>query len=292
MIKYSIIICTYNRAPSLRETIASVLEVSSNRIDHEIIVIDNNSTDDTSFVVKSFDEKVPLKYFLETQQGLSHARNRGLTEAKGKILVFLDDDIDLDKNYFQCCDRLFENTNINIIGGKVLPYRVSIPQWLPQKYYYLASVFDLGDNELQVDKVMGANYAMRESVAVKVGEYNPLLGRKGNSLMGGEEVDYLNRAIENGFTILYSPDLVVYHKINDKLNHTYIYNYALKLGQSESIIDRKNNAVKTLSKSIKSVIAICSFSVLKFFLKNPKHLTYFKIVQQYGYGYLKKSKSC
>ncbi|MFC0181201.1 glycosyltransferase family 2 protein [Pseudarcicella hirudinis] len=181
--RVSVIIATYNRAPLLKETINSLLTYfRQDFIDSksEIIIIDNNSNDGTLNAVQEYlKESDIVKYYLETNQGLSHARNRGIKESSGDILVFLDDDIDIDKSYFELCDEAFASADVNIIGGKVLPYNVAVPEWLPKEYYYLASIFDLGEQRMEVNTLMGANYAMRKSVADKVGWYDPNLGRKG-----------------------------------------------------------------------------------------------------------------
>src|ERR1700761_5932770 len=113
---YSIIICTYNRCTFLRDTIVSILDALHDRSDFEIVIINNNSTDRTEDVVKGFQNDF-VKYFLETKQGLSHARNRGLAEAKNDILVYLDDDIGIVPNYFDLCDTIFSNSLVQICGG-------------------------------------------------------------------------------------------------------------------------------------------------------------------------------
>ena len=121
MIKYSIIICSYNRFELLTETIDSVLSVLKNRVDSEILIIDNNSTDLTPTIEGKYCSNNTVKYFLETQQGLSHARNRGMNEALGEILVYLDDDVELVDNYFDVADSILLDKSISIFGGKVLP---------------------------------------------------------------------------------------------------------------------------------------------------------------------------
>src|SRR5438045_1184577 len=145
MLTYSIIVCTYNRDSFLGETIESILFHFSNKTNFELLIIDNNSTDTTAQLVKPFLSKPQVRYFLETNQGLSNARNRGIKESGNDILVFLDDDIDIEANYLDVCDEVYSNSAINIVGGKVLPYKVNVPNWLPTKFFYLASIFDLGN---------------------------------------------------------------------------------------------------------------------------------------------------
>jgi len=283
----SIIISTYNRCDLLEQTIDSILKIIDKSPAYELLIIDNNSTDSTSTVVNKFLPHPVVKYFMEPNQGLSHARNRGMKEAKGDVFVFLDDDIDIEPNYFTICRKLFYDDKVDIVGGKVLPYNANVPDWLPLKYYYMASIFDMGDAKIQVKKLMGANYAMTQQAAHKIGYYNPELGRKGNQLTGGEEVDYLNRAIALGYKVLYDPQLIVYHKIANKLNEAYILSQTYNTGVADSIMEQQHNKIKAALKLLK-----CSFNYLRSFLHSEKTVVdqpYFlsRINRQYALGYLK-----
>jgi glucosyl-dolichyl phosphate glucuronosyltransferase len=285
-INYSILVCTYNRCNYLKETIESIIEAIGKREDCELIIIDNNSTDQTSEIVESFSSFSSLKYYLETKQGLSHARNRGMREAKGEVLVYLDDDIELPKHYFEVCDQIFQDPDIAISGGKVLPHKVNIPHWLPKKYYFLVSIFDEGNEPKHIAYLMGANFAIRRSIALQIGKFNTNLGRKGSNLAGGEEIDYLNRAKQLGFKTMYNPDQKVWHKINEKLNELYVLKYAFELGKSERIVEEAYSKLKVQIKKIKSVIALIVFYIGKGFIKHPRKEMYLKIINQFAKGYL------
>jgi glucosyl-dolichyl phosphate glucuronosyltransferase len=285
MITFSIIVCTYNRCNYLKETIESIIEAIGKREDCELIIIDNNSTDQTNKIVESFYSFSSLKYYLETNQGLSHARNRGMQEAFGKVLVYLDDDIELPKDYFEVCDQIFQDPEIAISGGKVLPHKVDIPDWLPKKYYFLVSVYDMGKEPKFVKYLMGGNFAIRKDIAKKIGKYNSELGRKGNSLAGGEEIDYQNRAMELGYKIYYHPRQIILHKINDKLNETYVLKYAFELGKSERIIDNSVSINRVKIKLLKSYLAIILHSLMSGIVTKGKSHTYIRIINQYAKGY-------
>src|SRR5215467_13006973 len=97
----SVCICTYNRSKSLRRTLESLVE--QNDLDFgalEILIIDNNCTDDTSDVVDAFQKKLPIRRITESCQGLSHARNRAVVEFQGDVLLFTDDDVRLEPSWF------------------------------------------------------------------------------------------------------------------------------------------------------------------------------------------------
>lgn len=287
MIKYSIILCSYNRVKLLDESINSILIVLNDRIDYELLIIDNNSTDSTSKLKKKYAFNKKVNYFLELNQGLSHARNRGLTEAKGQILVYLDDDIELVEDYFKVCDNIFSDESIFISGGKVIPYKIDIPEWLPEKYYFLVSVYDLGNSEMYVKYIMGGNFAIRKNTALEIGLYDVSLGRNGKILAGGEEIDYQNRASSMGYKIFYHPKQNILHKINEKLNLEYVLNYSKELGKSERIIDESVSKARVVVKVIKSYLAQILFYCFSGIVKEKKKNTYLKIINEYSKGYLK-----
>ena len=287
MIKYTIVICTYNRFQFLIETVDSVLDVLKERADFELLIIDNNSSDKTFSLKEKYISNNKIKYILETNQGLSHARNRGIEESAGEILVYLDDDIELVSDYFETCDKIFSDFSISISGGKVLPHNVDIPVWLPKSYYHLVSVYDLGNSPKFVRHLMGGNFAIRKEDALKIGFYDSALGRNGKKLAGGEETDYQNRASLMGYKMYYHPQQNILHKINDKLNETYVLDYAFELGKSERIIDESVSKLKCIKKIVKSYIAIIASFLFKKIVKNVKRKTYLKIINQYAGGYIK-----
>ena len=93
-IKVSVIVCTYNREPFLLKTLEALATQTVSDKLFEIVLIDNNSKDRTAEICSDFKEKyaeLNFSYILESKQGLSFARNRGLDEAKGELLVFIDD---------------------------------------------------------------------------------------------------------------------------------------------------------------------------------------------------------
>ena len=287
MTKYSIVVCSYNRYNLLIDTIESILEALKGRADFELLVIDNNSSDATSIINEKYSSNKFVKYFLETQQGLSHARNRGINESGGEIIVYLDDDIELVENYFKICDQIFADEWVSISGGKVLPYKVTIPKWLPKKYYHLVSVYDLGNSIKFVKHLMGGNFAIRKKEAQKIGYYNGNLGRMGKILAGGEETDYQNRANLMGYKMFYHPEQNILHKINDKLNKKYVIEYSRELGSSERIIDESVSKFKVIKKITKSYFAIILYVLFYKIIRNERRCVYLKIINAYAKGYIK-----
>lgn len=278
--KISAIVCTYNRELFICETIDSLLVSLTGVKDFEIVIIDNNSSDHTPELLLKYKDHSYIKYIKEETQGLSHARNRGITEATGDILVFLDDDIEIKPDYFVTLEKTFSDPDISIAGGKVLPFNVGIPLWLPERYYYLVSIFDIGDKVQTTRYLMGANFVIRKNLANEVGYFDVALGRKGNNLMAGEENEYMDRITSLGYKIYYVPDLVVYHKINDKLNTEYIFNYAYQNGRSTAIQYRKRNPLKCFLKMIQQIIMLTKLKLIEGNIEGNI------ISMQYARGYL------
>lgn len=260
--KFSVIVCTYNREKYIIQSVDSILASLRKSKEHfEVLIIDNNSTDSTSHLLKKYEEVSEVKYIKEVKQGLSHARNRGIVEAQGEILVYLDDDIEIDENYFLIVSEAFSDPNIHIAGGKVLPFNENIPSWLPEKFYYLVSIFDMGDMPKELRYIMGGNCAIRKSLVDKVGLYDIELGRKGNNLMAGEENEYMDRISALGYKIYYIPGITIYHKINEKLNTEYVYSYAFQNGKSNGMQYRKTSPIRYFLKYVKQYLTLVTSNI-------------------------------
>ena len=295
--KLTIVIATYNRSRLLAETLESLLS----RIDEferfpdfEIIVVNNNSQDDTGAIVSSYLNQLPMLTVInELKQGLSYARNTGIEFAKGEFIVFLDDDVELESGWIGQLLLPFDDPNIGVVGGRVMAYGMhSLPDWLPREYSYLASVFDPADEPCELDKVMGANFADRKEIFDSVGGFDSRLGRKGDKLLGGEEIELFIRIRNAGYKIFYTPYSTVLHKISNKLNADYIVNYAYWLGVSEAIIDKAIvSKLKFYLKIIRSLFFPSSIYILqKIFVRNPASEMRYAIKLQYAKGYLAHSR--
>lgn len=237
----SVIICTYNRDKYLSETLR---RLANNRYngEWELLLIDNNSTDSTSSICKDFATQypaVPFSYLVETQQGLSYARNRGIKEAKGDWLVFLDDDAFVGENYLERLSQYIQQIpDMAAFGGRIYPlFEEGItPSWLSKWSASWLSAIDKGDKIclFNTDYPIGANMGFSKTIADQCGPFNTSLGRSGKNLIGGEEKDYFNRIKALNATIYYLPDIAVEHCIpSSRTTDEYINRLGLGVGQSE-----------------------------------------------------------
>jgi glycosyltransferase involved in cell wall biosynthesis len=240
MPKVSVIVCTYNREIYLPRTLQHLDQQDVN--DFEVLIIDNNSTDHTATIAKEFTDKKPelFKYFLELDQGHTYARNRGIREAKGEILTFIDDDAFVHASYVRNIIKYFEDYSITALGGRIIPIYESgkNPEWMTKHLLPLVSALDMGLNARFFKGTkfpIGANMSFRREVFDEYGLFDVKLGRRGSSgLEGGDEKEVFIRLKKNNEPILYAPDVVVDHIIPDKrLTEEYIRGLGIGVGTSE-----------------------------------------------------------
>jgi len=222
MCNISIIIPTYNRCKILEATLNSLLVSNNYDIIWEVIVIDNNSNDHTKEIVAAFQNRLPIKYLFEKKQGKNVAVNKGISEASYGILVFIDDDISVDKNWFNVVqESVAKYPDVNIFGGKVL---TKWPEATPEWVYYSSSNFpflfrnhDLGDEVINYSYAplpTGANFWIRKSLLKKHGAiFNEQFGPTGNKRVSGSETEFLVRMHRKQEKMLYIPNAIVHHRV-------------------------------------------------------------------------------
>ena len=239
----SFIICTYNREKYIYECL-SRLAKNTEQEGWEIILVNNNSTDTTAAECARFEKdfpKVNYHYFVETQQGLSFARNRGIAEAKGEWLVFLDDDAMMKTDYIaNLKQHLEQHPEAGAFGGAIEPFfEGETPTWLNPWAMGFVSAIDLGEAVKLFPKKaypIGANMGIQRSTIDAIGMFNTALGRSGNNLMGGEEKDIFNRIRQANIPIYYFPGIKVQHCIPPKrTTKVFISQLGFGVGCSEKL---------------------------------------------------------
>lgn len=245
MIKLSAIICTYNREKYLPIAIDALLNQKGVVFgDFEIVIVNNNSTDNTEKIVLAYKEninKIPFIYSKETKQGLSNARNNGINVSNGSLLAFLDDDAFADENYIKNVLEYFEsNPNIKAIGGRImLHFEEKKPVWYTNYLGSLLGYFNPWSEPRFFNKKQyprGSNMVYRRELFKKYGVFNPELGRIGTGMLGSEEKDMFHRIYSGNEAIYYLPKAVIYHLVPvERTETSFLRRQSIGVGKSERI---------------------------------------------------------
>lgn len=213
--KFSIIICTRNRADLLKECLNSLKSNEFQSCDFEVLVIDNGSEDSTKQVFESFENYfTQLLYFFEAKVGLSVARNRGIREAKSDWLVFLDDDAKATPGFLSRFYFLIQNFEFSGIGGIFKPwFSQKSVTWIPKAVIespvYLNETGPL-PNEISVP---GGICAFSKEWLKRVGLFPENLGMRGEVVGYGEE-NYVQDKIRSlGGEIWFDPNWEILHYV-------------------------------------------------------------------------------
>ncbi|MBN2165266.1 MAG: glycosyltransferase [Marinilabiliaceae bacterium] len=268
----SIIICTYNREQFIKRCLDSLAIQSVGAGLFEIIFVNNNSTDSTEIIFNEFEKEHPdlnITYCIESRQGLSHARNRGISEAKGDVLAFLDDDAIASKDYVKYLSDQFLPSKYSSGGGKILPlWETKKPHWMSKFLLPLVSVIDLGNKTKGFPSgkfPVGANMFFRRKIFEQVGTFNTDLGRIGKNMLGGEEKDLFNRIRNKKNSIGYFPSIEVHHIIpEERTTIDFVKKQALGVGLSEKI-RTKDRSLKYIIRLLLELMKWGATLVLSFF---------------------------
>lgn len=203
----SIVICTYNRCDDLNKTLESVFNIAYKFL--EVIVVDNNSTDET----KKITEKYPVKYIVETRQGVAYARNTGLEVSSGQYIGFIDDDELVNADWIAGMLKGFTlDTSVGAVTGPVIPaYTNQTPVWMPKAFHGS----DCGSEYrlLSSKEAIGTGNSMFRTDFIEDIRFKTNLGRVKSSLVSGEDTDFVQQLYDKGYKGAYSPEAIVQHMI-------------------------------------------------------------------------------
>ena len=215
----SIIVCTWNRCGILNRCLAALDAQSAPPGAFEVIVVDNNSTDATRKVVTEFARNcaADVRYVLETQQGLSAARNCGASEARSEILAFIDDDSIARPEFVGSMIAAFRESSADLVAGMVVScVSPDAESDLPERFLAEVSFsgVDLGPCRREMrpgEFAVGADMAVRKDLFTKIGGFSHEVGSVGSRKIAGDDTEFFMRASRASAVNVWEPDAVVDH---------------------------------------------------------------------------------
>lgn len=221
----TVILCTYNRCQSLARALESLAgSILPETTEWEVLVVNNNSSDQTEGIVKDFSLRYPrrFRHLFESQQGKSHALNAGIREARGNILAFVDDDVIVEPEWLQNLTFVLQDDKWAGSGGRILPEPGFVPpHWMAVEgplslIGALCAYCNLGDMSCEfINPPYGANMAFRKEMFSKYGYFRTDLGPRPNSEMRSEDTEFGRRLMAAGERLCYVPSAIVYHEIHE-----------------------------------------------------------------------------
>ena len=238
------ILPTKDRGEAIVPTIDSLLAQDFEGF--EVVIVDNLSCEQDAHRLRERAEgdSERLRYVREENLGLNNARNRGIREARGEILAFLDDDAVTPRHWIGNIVGAFAaHPNAWALGSKVVSsFTTPPPQWLDERLHLFLSGFDRGERVEVLrydDYPRGANMAFRRRAFEECGAFVDCLDRKGDSLLSYGDIEMCYRVEQAGHDVIYIPDAEVEHRIRgDRLTPEWFDRRFYWQGRSVAIFER------------------------------------------------------
>jgi glycosyltransferase involved in cell wall biosynthesis len=240
--KITVILCTYNRYRLLPVALESVAASTlPDGVEWEVLVVDNNSTDQTRLVVEEFSRRFPgrFRYLFEQRPGKSYALNAGIAAAAGDVLAFMDDDVTVASDWLQNLTAPLGNGRFAGTGGRVVPsWTTDPPRWLARDGWAVTGPlvsFDRGDKGCILEESpVGTNMAFPKRVFEQYGGFRVDLGPSPNNEIRNEDSEFARRLLGGGERFYYAASAVVYHPVTeDRLNKKYFQVWWFDKGRSD-----------------------------------------------------------
>lgn len=243
----SVVVCTYERPALLERLLASLAGVARDtREDWELVLVDNGASPRAREVAGRFEGSLPLRFLREARTGKSWALNTGLAEARGELLLFADDDVEVRPGWIRAFVNAAEQVpEAGWFGGRSVPrWGIGVPGWarseLPPALRGYACDYDLGpvprfygETEL---RPIGACMAVRAETFRATGGYEPGLGPRGVDRGVGDDTELIDRAIARGIRGYWVPQAVVDHFVPaERLRPKALFRYGRIKGAQQAV---------------------------------------------------------
>jgi len=253
----TVLVATYNRAALLAELLDSLRAAAPSGLTWDVIVVDNNSSDETRQVVTSRigGFPVPNKYLFEPRQGKSVALTTGLAATDAAVVLFTDDDVRVSEHWLEAsCGPILDDPTVDYTGGPVYPiWERPRPSWLDGERSDLwgtLAILDYGRDRFVFEDrrrvPLGANMAVRRSLIDRIGGFDPALGRRANSLLGQEQAEFFCRSRAAGARGVYVPAASVRHHVPaSRLTRDYFLRWWYWKGVSKALLEQRHPVTDT-----------------------------------------------
>lgn len=259
----------------LKRALESLVRQTLDKTLYEIIVVDNNSSDNTRLEVERFSNVDAVRYVFEKQQGLSYARNRGWQEARGEYIAYIDDDCTVPSQWLAVANEIIDKLTPGMFGGPYLAsYDAPKPKWFKDSY----------GSHVQGNKARflakheyldGGNMFIRQSLLEKAGGFDVAWGMSGNKLGYAEETVLQNliRSTMPEERIYYDPSLEVYHLVHsDKMSLRWRFIHCFIDGRYSSRVwpQYHISPIWIISRTMQQLAALVSDLTLKMVFRDRK----------------------
>jgi glycosyltransferase involved in cell wall biosynthesis len=240
--RVTVILCTFNRCYSLAKALDSLASQTFRAsVDWYVLVVDNNSSDQTHLVVREFCDRYPERfhYLFEPAPGKSHALNAGIREARGDILAFVDDDVIVEPTWLQNLTACLQGGDYAGTGGRILPqWACSPPRWLTLEGRHALAPLAVFDLEAVAGELyeppFGTNMAFRKEVFQKYGDFRTDLGPRPGSEIRSEDTEFGGRLLAAGERLRYEPSAIVYHPVQaNRIQKQYFLKWWFDKGRAD-----------------------------------------------------------
>src|SRR6218665_38372 len=238
MMQVSVIVCCYNSSKRIVPTLTHLINQKTTGLNWEIVVVDNNSSDDSNRVIQNFIAQhantVDCKLIEQPKPGLAFARIKGVEESSGQFILFCDDDNWLDENYVSNAYKIMSgNSAIGMLGGiGEAVTEIIAPDWFSrfQSLYAVGPQNKIpGDITKYKACVYGGGVVVRReifTVLKKIQFENVLTDRIGTKMVSGGDNEIGYAAVLLGYSIHYDPILTFKHFIpSQRLTIKYISSF-------------------------------------------------------------------
>lgn len=275
----SVIICTRNRPASLDRVLASAVEMSVRGIRWELLIVDNGSGDEVGKVVDRYKARLPLRMEKQPEPGLSRARNCGVMSARGKHIIWTDDDVILDRRWLLAySDAIRLRPDAAVFGGKIVAVlEPPCTDWFREHLdllWELTATRDFGPEEVPLSVAdgrvpFGANYAVR-AIEQRHFLYDVNLGPGAGKV--GDEVSVVRSILESGRTGYWIPGAIVYHIIStDRQTTEYVVKRYKAQGATKIYLSRddRHERMSVIMLALKVAMAYLLYVVSRAFDLQP-----------------------